>query len=234
MASAAAPAVSQSASNSAPATPSSASRAANNSSAKPAQVPAQVPAPVSDAGVLRMARAEAAPLPPGPNVVPSPDVASVHPDTDEGVKAVPIPGQDAEALRSPAPEGAPANARASQNAPQSARPAPPAGAVPAAPPPRPAPAAPPAPRAVRVPLSAEQAEHYWSVQVGVFTARGTAQHRADELTASGFAAYVAQVKMGRHKVVYRVRSPAPDRDSALDLALRLRLAGYDVSLARPQ
>lgn len=75
--------------------------------------------------------------------------------------------------------------------------------------------------------------HSWAVQVGSFGTRVTAQRRADELTAAGWTAYVSPVRMGRHKLVYRVRAPAPDRDSALDLALQLRLAGYDVSLARP-
>jgi len=71
------------------------------------------------------------------------------------------------------------------------------------------------------------------VQVGSFAARGTAQHRVDELSAQGVPAYVSASKISRHKVLYRVRAPAPDRDSALDLALKLRLAGFEVSLAKP-
>lgn len=73
----------------------------------------------------------------------------------------------------------------------------------------------------------------WAVQVGSFAARGTALRRVDELVSQGVPAYVSTSRVSRHKVLYRVRAPAPDRDSALDLALKLRLAGFEVSLAKP-
>lgn len=181
-------------------------------------MPSARPLPAPDAGVLRVVRAQPTPLPPGPNAVPDPEAATVHPDTDESVKAVPGPG---EALRSPAESAAPSRAAPAPKPPP-----------PVAPPSAPRAAA-RAPEPPTLPASSEP-QHGWAVQVGSFGVRTAAQRRADELNSNGFTAFVSPMKMGRHKVVYRVRAPAPDRDSALDLALQLRLAGYDVSLARPQ
>jgi DedD protein len=92
--------------------------------------------------------------------------------------------------------------------------------------PRPAPAAQPAPASTPAPKPAGA----FAVQLGSFSSRDNANRLVRDMTAKGFAAFVAPITSNGREL-YRVRvGPARDRAAAEALAVQLRRIGQTGSI----
>jgi DedD protein len=129
-----------------------------------------------------------------------------------------VPGEAA----SPAPATATANPKTPSSTPASPAPAPaPAAAITAPSTVSPAPAAAPAPRPER---------GTFVVQLGSFGSRENAERLVRDMTARGFAAFIAPITSNGREL-YRVRvGPTRDRGSAEALAAELKRVGQSGSI----
>jgi DedD protein len=154
---------------------------------------------------------------PGENAAPEPDAAdnSSHAASPSDL---PQPAR-------PPPQGS-ANPGRAAPATNNVAAAMPAAVKPAAPAATPAPSVEPA----RVTPAAPPERGSFAVQLGSFVSRDNADRLVRDMTAKGFAAFVAPITSNGREL-YRVRvGPARDRSSAEELAVQLRRVGQTGSI----